>query len=422
MELFRISFKAEEIYTQVLSEAIEKVSLHHQMGTTSTMRLRLSIEELLSYLSQTVHGETVDLGMSGTSLGMHISLTFQVDTRVLRYFNSVIDESEFIKDEETITHLELLLAAKFVDDYSMELLGDKINITLTKEREFSRVESKKCVNSNLKIANPGQFEINSDSLEEVSAYIQGHYSELYYNDDITKPRRILAEIELGLYDYTTAFDSSGKPLGFMYWSKKDSACYEFFGPYVFDDRKEELSKLLCNEMVQKCAKSNAYFLISEKATNELPSILFEALESQNGTLQYRQLKEDVGAGVWSSQKLRSYLHQTYEELMLFRDIKEITDMDTEQNEYSVFSIAPDHVSSQVTLIPYLPGKDADRNIKLHVKTLRSEGYENIRIRLDLFEKWQAQLADICTNLDFTPLLVKPFGSKSDVLIMQYNER
>ena len=421
MELFKISFKAEEIYTQVLSEAIEKLSLHNNMSATATMRLRLSIEELLSYLAQTVNSESVELSLSSTSLGIHVNITFHVDKKVLRYFNSVIDQSEVINNEDTITHLELLLAAKFVDDYSMQVVGDRINMTLLKERDFSKTEPKEYLSNKLPIANNGQFEINGDKLEEISAYIQGTYSDKYYNDNITKPGRILAEVELGIYDYSAIFDSSGKVLGFMYWNKKDSACYEFFGPYIFDDSKEDLAKLLCDQMVEKCAKSNAYFLISEKATMELPELLFESISSNDGELQYRQLKEDVGAGVWSPVTLKSYLQQVYDKLMLFRDIKEIVDFDGENNEYSVFSIEPDHISSRVTLIPFLPGKDVKHNIQLHVATLKSEGYQNIRVRLDIYEKWQASLAEAFYESGFKPQLLKPFGSKSDVLIMQYHE-
>lgn len=424
MEVFRISFKVEDIYAGLLAQFIEKLSIKNKMGDMETLRLTLAVEELVAYLSSTIEGEQVQLVMSSLPLGIKLDLAFEVNPEGFRYFNFVVDNSKFLEGDEHMAHLGLLLAAKAVDRYSMDLDNKQLSISLIKERSFDTIEAKEYIPSGKPVSHSHKLEKNLGILEEACAYVMGSYDTSSYESIITKPHKINALVASGDYDYTLAYDEIGKVNGFMYWNKSEESCYEFFGPYTFGDSKKEVAELLSTQMVEQTAKSNSYFLISEKVTTDIPELLFEQADLSHGSYQkvfYRQLKEDMGTAVWCPSQLREFLDDFYDQLLLFREVMDASSLNEEAQAYSVFSVEPDQVQSQATIVPYIFGADAESNIESHIEVLKREGFNQIRVKFDLHYKWQGYLAGLFFDKGFKPVYIKPQGGKSDVLIMQYHE-
>jgi hypothetical protein len=423
MEVFSMSFRAETIYAGLLPGLVERLSSEKGLGSLEAMRLSLATEELVAYVASAIKGQPMTLGLHTMPYGVQLNLSFHLESKALKYFNFVVDHEEILGEEGDINHLGLVIAANAVDSYKIAMKSGQIEIQLLKEKEFTTIESKAYTPTLKPISKEEPLAINQDRLEEVSGYVQSTYATSYYEDRMVKSAKVFAYIQADELQYTAVYDMADKVVGFMYWDKRDESCYEFFGPYVFLENKKEISEILSSQMVEKCARSGAYFLYSEKSSPDLPTQFFEELmlsEIDHGKFYYRQLKEDMGGSIWCHSALRAYVDDIYDQLLLFRDVSDAESAGGEnQNKHSVFSVEPDHTQSMAIIVPYIYGEDAEQNISRHLNQLQQEGYKDIRVKLDLHFKWQAYLAKLFFDQGFKPLFIKPKAGVSDILIMRY---
>lgn len=433
----RLQLPADAAWAPLAQKAAENGARVFGLDEASTPRLVMAVEELLLYLAHVLPGKEVALAIREGGTHVAAEATFaplaafasEAAAKELSLFNITAGSADL--DSNDPGGMPLLLASRMTDGFHLDQERGTTRISLRVERKYPLVE-------------PGQRGLASCSGElsviaapdpalvaEVCVAARGLYPAHLVPVWFATPGKVADMLAAGDLQALFVQDQSGAPCGMICWDQPSPESVSFYGPYSLVHGEEAVS-LLLREFLAALGRSPVKTVygslvpcsLAAQGFEHLGTVPFHMPQAQQAValpVWYRQLREDLGATVWSPPELTSFLEQEYARLLLPRDIRVLSQGGQQQAGHSVFATNINHELGEALLRPLLPGADAAQNVAQHVASLRREGLKNILFSIDLSSGWQAELAGPLLASGLAPVLLIPHGGQSDVVIFAYDE-
>ncbi len=432
-----LSLPADMAWARLAQSAAENGAGVFGLPKDKALRLTMGAEELLLYLSETLPGKPLSMTVRAGSTAVATEFEFESSETDLSAMN--IAAAASAPDTDGLPGMSLLLASGMTDGFSVERVGRKTRITLIVDRDYTVVEApaprqpgdlaatRPDTKGPVSVAPPSESSMILEGCVAMQTFYPQHLVPIWAKTP-GKAVDMLAAAEL---EILTAVDASGALCGMICWEKPSQESIQFYGPYCFTEGGDIL-RLLTEALVATTAHTSAKMLFSNIAAENLAAYGFEPLAQ----LTYhtpdqpapcvlpvwgRQLREDFGVSVWAHPNLVPFLEEQYEAHVLMRSIKTTSELGERITDRSVFAAKLSRDLSEAVLKPMLNGLDNEQNIQRHVEALRTEGFRNIFVTIDLSSGWQAAMAGALMDACFTPALLLPHGGQSDVVMFQYVE-
>lgn len=415
-------FPADPWFAPPLAELVGQLAARHGFDELRAGQLRLAAEEVIAHLAPLLAGQLIHVALTTTATGLALQFTFPDQRTDLRHFNLTTDRAEYQAADGDAAGLGLYLAARVVDDFSLELAGGRATITLRHDRPFPTVAP--LAPPTLWAGEPALVATLSDDLLQLAcAQTLAAYQPADYAPLVATPARLAALIAGGGYEALVATDAAGRVAGWLYWTVLNAKSARFYGPYVFGDRNPATAQLLCEGLLARLGKTAVQAVFAGQATAQVPAALFECLQFPGPTprrLLFRQIHEDTGAVVRCPPAFRDLLARIYDELFLIRELVPAPGPESLPAGHSVLGVELDRPRGRATLCPLLPGADLAANIAAHVALLRREGLSQVQARCDLHHGWQATVAGLLGAGGFVPVGLEPGAGAGDILLLEHH--
>ncbi len=405
----------------------------HALGAQKgeTLRLVLSSEEIFSHLSSILPPKTpLRLNVSSALFYDQVEMAIPVGDIDLKALNLTAGLSP--DRESDLEEMGLMIAARSVDFLHVERGDDGgMVFRIIKERSYPKPDTI----PDLKLPREGEplsvRAATPQALKDFSYLLQKHYAAERFPEAFGYPGKLVDMVKSGAYGALTAQDGTGAVGGGVIWRALNPRMVECFGPYVFvEEDREGLIRDLLDGVVSKIARTSVLGLINRYNPGEMPPGYFEELgtvkdyskspEGVDYPYFYRLLEEDLGSKVWAGSEIEPFLAETYQRLVLPREIIVIRDVGEHHPEHSVISAEFEHPQKRVRLRPLWLGKDMAQNLSRHVDAFRKEGISNVLFELDLGISEHALWIPALTEQHFIPRVVLPYAGKGDLVIFQYD--
>lgn len=426
-----LDLKADICWIPVVQGVIETGAPILGLDAGKTLRLALASEEFILHLTKTSPGTRLNMTLTRESSSVSALFQFESSPADLWAMN-LTAASEISGDlDQGMEHMGLLLISRVVDSFSISLQGRKIAVTLYQDIAYPEIEKAAVPSGSLKGALYAASCFDPAEISHACSLAMARYPETLYPKSLITPGKVIDRISGGSFHSGVVKDQAGMIAGMICWRIRSRRTVEFYGPYLFSGNSNSIAQLLIDHMINCLARSTAVTLYSRMATQDLPAGNFEPLatlaykqlhgKTENRTLWFRHLREDIGCHVWAHPVLAEFLEKTYERLFLMRTVREYKDQGEERMDRSLLGTKLDADMKEAMLWPMLDGIDIRENIDRHVKLLVDEKYLNIFFTIDLSIGWQAALGEVVLANGFAPAYVLPYAGQSDKVIFQYVE-
>jgi hypothetical protein len=418
-----LSVKTDIKFLPLVVSFAESSSRIFGLNEKDALKLGLASEEVFAYLCRmTREPGPVMLTVTNGYYYARLEFAFEGIDFDPRAFNLTANVS---LDEEGMEEMGLVIAARSVD--RMSIFRDAMKgtgFTLTKEKTYP--ESEPWESSGAPAPDGLSFGVPGvEDLKLLARSVVGRYDPFVYLEDFRYPGKVVDMVESGEFGAIAATDRKGRIAGGMFWRYAETSMIECYGPYVFvEEGREDVAERLVAGVISSVARSEAVFLMTRYATEDLPDSYFEELgaidytrdgKKRSWRFLFRQLKEDPGCKVYAHAGMEEFLKAEYRRHFLAREIVPVRHEGERQNPHSVFGAAFLHNQNLVMLTPLWDGADARENLARHIDVLRAEGIENILLSIDLGHGWQARLYPVIEASGFRAALLMPYRGRADVV-------
>jgi len=424
----QLTLKAYEALLPVATGFVEKSALAFGLGQKEALALTVATEEVFLYLCDiSAPGTEVDIRCRSAGYCVETGFLFEAAGFQMKAFNLTAIPS--FEDETAVRETGLLIASRLVDRFKVEHVGNRLGLTLIKDKVYPEPSSQ-----DVPVCIPiPRFHVRRPEEEELKAAVRMilHYCGDRFNPpSFAFPGRVTDAFAVGELDAVLALDTSGHVGGALFWSRNGSQVVECFGPYVFHpESAPEMAPFLLDRCMEEIARSGAVGLINRYPGTGLPPGYFESLGSLtfcrgDGTCvdleaSYRHLGEDRGVAVRAHPDMVPFLKAQYERFTLPREIRRVTAEGEGRSPFSVLSAEVDRFRHRATLRPLVYGEDAATTLGDHVRLLEKEGFRAIFFEMDLKDAWQAHFTPGLLKNGFEPRLVLPYGGRGDLVVFQH---
>ncbi len=425
MDNLSLKLLCDSTYLPVVLSFAEKACEAFGLGRKEIFAVRLSAEEIFTYLCRTIRKKNVEIICK--NCGYCIELTFlfkgEISLKVFNLTSSVSPDRKTDLDE-----MGLLIVSRLVDSFKILKNQDgTMSLVLVKDRIYPESGSdleKVCFEKS------DSFSIRKPNNEEIKIFASSAccmYNDTGVPDFFRFPGKLVDMVQYADYSALVAADEKNQIIGGILWHWSSRKLIEFSGPFVFKkDFDESVDEQLVISFLEAVGKSDAIGVYSRLWPETLSSEYFEIIgelpvyddESSKKTIPvcFRQLKEDTGAVSWAFPSLKQFLEKIYHKLFLPRKIETVSDMGETMPENSVLSVDFSRFQQAATLKIIMPGKDIDQNIADHIKLITKESYGNVFFELDLGIPEHAYSVDALIKNRFMPALLVPCAGTGDIAV------
>ncbi len=395
----------------VASRFAEETGRVWGMEKGQQVKIAMAVEELFLFLaSDAREGESAKLICHHGGYYMQVTGVFPVRSLPVALFN--ITAKVHQDDEESLSQLGLLLAARAVDRLEMVKTAVSLELRLIIEREYPPGTGDD------RPLPPGAYKIKDGAAAQdwkhLAQRIYGRYGEKA--PGFTQfPGKLVDMIASNDYDAVVAADSQGNIAGGVIW-KKVGKMAEMYGPYVFCDQPGLIAELL-DASLAKMGRSQAVCVVNRTPLEMMPPGYFENL----GPDLYRQLAEDQGALSYVHPGLNDFVAAAYQRLVLPRHIQTVQLAGEKLPLHSALSANVDWRLGQATVSILAAGANLTENLTNHVAFLKAHGVGQILFRLDLGLYNDALLGQEIMAAGFEPQILLPWGGTGDVVLFVHQE-
>ena len=399
-------------FLPVTAECVENSVRAFGLGRAEAMHLRLAVEEVYAFLVRRAMADQI-LKLECRHGGYYAEVVCHFPGQGLPVGAFNITSTISSDDEESLSEMGLLLAARTIDRLEIEAESGVIRIHFIKEKLYPAAVDE-ADHSSI----PGrcrEIDPSAEMLKQFANKIVGRYGarapEFFHY-----PGKVADMVEYGEYGAALLADEKGRVAAGMFW-RCGNKLAEAFGPYIFSD-SENLAVQAVEACLRRLARTSLVCMVVQEPTPEMPAGYFEDL-SEGGAVLYRQLEEDNGAVSYVHPDLAAFLQSRYRKLCLPREVHPVEHQGESQSLSSAFAARMNRAAGKATLTPLWVGQDAERVLREHVRALTEEGFAQIMFRLDTGEAGQALLGPALAAAGFVPLWVLPWGGRGDVLTLAH---
>jgi hypothetical protein len=426
-----LEIPAQTAFAPLVQAAVETACAAFGLTGAGAMRLTLAVDEVFGYLCANIRRGTAQLRLSPG--GWFVRAAFACDACDIDLAALNITAKHCVSAESDPGDLDclgLLLASRSADRLEVRREGGRLALVLDKEKDYPDPAQ----DAAAAFAAEPPFSIRDDpagpALMEACAKAMAAYPAQLVHKDMRKPGKFAAMVAAGDMNALVAVDGRGRVCGMLCFDGDRPGSRAFYGAYVFcENMREDVGALLAEDFLARMAKSEAGAVIGRLVTPETPAALFEPLgeipfvhpdgQAARLTILYRQLCEEKGCVIYAHPRLVPFLQENYERLDLLREIHPVEGAGALAAGRSVFATAVDRVLGEAVIETMLDGEDRADNLRAHAEALAASGVRNIFFRLDLAEGVLAQTAADLMDAGFTPVLVLPGESASDVVLFRH---
>lgn len=412
---------------------VEKAGRGLGLGQGEALGLTLATEELFSYLCGLASPEQ-EVGIRCTSGGYYVraDFDFPVEDFNMRAFNLTAQVS--VEDEASLQEMGLLIAARSVDRFQVtEQPGHGVQLTLVKEKTYPGVEHENRAPS---VQPLDTFSVRAPDAEELKlfvALVEQLYPAHLMPRAFRYPGKVVDMVEGGEYRAALAMGPGGETGGGILWHWIGQKTVECYGPYLFNqDPESDMGRELLEACLASIARTPVVGLINRLPTDALPREYFEPLGSvhvfRKGEhapvlleASFRQMQEDPGTSVWCHPELEPFLKETYQRLVLPRNVRLVRDLGEAKSPHSVLSADVDRAQHVVTLRPIRTGTDIQENLAGHIRLFAQDDRTSLFFEMDAARAWHTDFTPALLANGFTPRLVLPYAGEGDLVIFQRAE-
>lgn len=429
-----LEIPAQTAFAPLVQKAVETACAAFGLEGAGVMRLTLAVDEVFAYLCANIRNGKVSVRLSPGGWFVQAALACDASDIDLAALNMTAKSGVSAEcDPGDLACLGLLLASRSVDRLEIRREGGRLVLALDKERDYPALAAPAAAPFTAEPPFSATDGPAGPALAEACALALAAYPERLIHKDMRKPGKFAAMADAGDIEALLAVDVRGHVCGLLCFDRDRPGSRTFYGPYVFcENAREDVGALLAETFLARMAKSEACAVIGRLVTPEAPTALFERLgeipfSSPGGgqarlTIVYRQLREEKGFVVYAHPRLVPFLQETYERLDLLRETHPAEGAGDRAAGRSVFATAVDRVLSEAVIETMLDGADRAENLRAHAEALAAEGVSNIFFRLDLAEGRLAQTAADLMDAGFSPVLVLPGESTSDVVLFRHGDK
>ncbi len=429
-----LEIPAQTAFAPLVQAAVETACAAFGLKGAGAMRLTLAVDEVFGYLCANFRRGAAQLRLSSGGWFVRAAFACDADDLDLTALNITAKSGVSADcDPDSLGCLGLLLASRSADRLEVRREGGRLFLILDKEMDFPDQEEAAGTAMTAMTAD-APVAVRDDpagpALMEACAEAQRVYPAHLVQKDMRKPGKFAAMVAARDMNALLAVDGRGHVCGMLCYDGDRPGSRAFYGPYVFSENmRAEVGALLAEAFLAHMAKSEACAVIGRLVTPETPAALFEPLgeipflcaDGQRVRLSilFRQLCEEKGSVIYAHPRLIPFLQEHYERLDLLRETHPVKNAGSPAALRSVFATAVDRVLSEAVVETMLDGEDRAENLRAHAEALSANGVRNIFFRLDLAEGLLAQTAADLMDQGFTPVLVLPGESASDVVLFEY---
>ena len=401
-------------FLPVATSCAEKTAQAYGMGRTEAMHLMLAVEEVYSFLAtRLTAGQQLKLRCRNGRYYTEIACCFPRHALPVGAFN--ITSTVSADDEQSLSEMGLLLAARTVDHLAVIAKNGEMEIRFVKNRQYPEFQG-----SVADFDSPGNFstaESTTELLKQFAIRVAAKYgpqAPAFFR----LPGRVADMVASGEYSAALLADGKGNLGAGMLW-RNGQHMAEAMGPYVFCNRPQ-LALQVVEECLRKLARTSALCIVVQHPTGDMPPGYFEPLAPAEKVL-YRQLEEDNGTQAYVHPDFADYLQESYQRLFLPRNIHRVESQGELQSPYSAFAVRMDRPAGRVIMEPIWVGEDAPAIVRQHVQALRREGFRELFFHLDTGVPEQAMLGPALAMNGFRPCWIVPWGGQGDVLVLAHQQ-
>jgi len=425
MDNISLKLLCDSTYLPVVLSFAEKASQAFGLGKKEIFAVRLSAEEIFTYLCRTIQEKDVEIICK--NCGYCIEMTFLFKGEIsLKVFN--LTSSVFPDRTENLDEMGLLIVSRLADNFKILKNQDgTMSLVLVKDKIYPEPGNdlkKICFEKS------NSFTIKEPNNEQIKIFATSVCSfcdDMGVPDFFRFPGKLVDMVQHTDYTVLVAMDEKQQVIGGIIWHWISRKLIEFSGPFVFkEDFAESPEEQLIIGFLESVGKSDAMGVYSQYCAGKLSDEYFEVIgrlpvydhkaEKTEISVCFRQLKEDTGAVSWAGRSLQGFLENIYHKLFLPRKIATVSDMGETIPENSVLSVDFFRFRKTAILRIILPGKDMEKNIKDHVSLITRESYGNIFFELDLGIPGHAHAADALVKNRFLPALLIPCAGNGDMAV------
>ena len=416
----------QEEMLPVIVNCAENTAQAFGFGKEEQLSLSLATEELFAFLS----GQREDAGEMQFCCrhgGYYLEASCSFSRRALptKVFNRTARTS--LDDEAALAEMGLLLAARTVDHFCLEMLSDdRMGLQLRLEKRYPQAKPEafeELPSVGFALIEPEREALKQFARRVLAVYADSAPEFFHY------PGKLVDMLASGEYGAVLMQDGKGEIGGGFLW-QHGGKMVEGFGPYVFSEQAG-MAVSLVEGALNKLARTGVVCMTLRQATAQAPEGYFEplgevALTSVGGVVRrhtalYRQLEEDNGMSVFVHPAIEEFLRRQYGFLALPRKLQPAIYEGEEQLADSVLSTRLDRRKLTAFLAVLAPGADMQENLTMHVTALRSENIKNLFFELDLGKAAEVEAAPAILAAGFTPQFILPWGGRGDLLLLALPE-
>lgn len=417
-------------FMPVVLSFVEKTAEILGLAKNECLQLTLAAEEIFSYLARSVcPGAAVSIQCVNGVYFTKVNFQFPVAAFHLGGLNitSIISP----ENESNLDEMGLVIAARFVDKLAItKKKQNEVELTIIKDKVYPQgievTVKRPLAEENTIIERP-----DGETVKLLAMMINTYSGDSLIPAFFKYPGKVADMVFSGDYQALTAMNQRREICGGILFHHRNEKIIESYGPFVFTEEKaRETGTALWEACLSSLARTKTIGVVSiyslpewlQKDSEDLGYFEFsdETTASVKMPAFYRLLHEDPGGVIWTNEKLIEYLKKEYDRLFLARDIRVVANLGEHRNDASIFSTEFQKDCAQAILRPLWPGRDSDKNVRNHIKTLLEEKITNIFFEIDSGIPWHAELIPALIGNRFTPSLIIPFGGESDLIIFRYH--
>lgn len=393
-------------------------------GKEEQLSLSLAVEEVFAFLTtQGQPEETMRLICRHGGYYLETACIFPRRALPTKVFNMTAKLA--LEDENSLTEMGLLLAARTVDYFKIEIGKDgNMGIYLTMEKRYPQASPEPSGTLPVKgfnLTEPGKEELKQFARSAIGFYNAApafcHF-----------PGKLVDMISSGEYGAILAKDDKENIGGGFLW-RYNGKMAECYGPFVFTEQ-DQLAAALLDGAIAKLARTGMVCMTIRQPTEQVPAGYFESLGEFNSTTTdgeamchtalYRQMEEDNGMTVFVHPQIEDFIRERYTFLALPRQMRTVVYEGEGRLPDSSISTKLDRRQATAILSILMVGDDIEDNLVRHVAALRGEDIKNIFFEIDLGKAEEVQLVPAILAAGFTPQILLPWGGCGDVVLLLYS--
>ena len=426
----KLKLNARAAYLTVVTRFVEAAAAAFGMEEKDALKLGLAAEEIFLYLCAALLPDNpMDIDCFNGTYYMRLTFNCQAPKLDLRGLN--IASAGTFNDESDLKDMGLMIASRSVERLHLTVKqANRISLAVTKEKTYPKiVEELPCPEP------PDTLTLGAADGEGVKRFallVRQCSAATDLPPFFEYPGRLADMVAGGEYRLITAVNAKKGIVGGLLFRNRTERIVETFGPYVLHAGEgKATAETLLDTCLSRIARTKALGLLSRSG---LPPALEDRFETLGSLVHhapnrppaehpffFRHLHEDQGCDVWAPPEFTAWLQQTYDRLVLARNIRTLRDMGETRSGFSLFSAELRHERADAILRPLLPGADFAANLERHIRFIRKEGFLNLFFEIDLGVPRQAEMIPVLMANRFQPQILMPFAGQADLVIFQHHD-